>query len=308
MESYAELIAAHAVAMLLLATGVLLLLTTGLWRLLQRHGSAATQAAVSRWRSFAGHPFVRALTRTCARARGRCPLVSGAVARVSAVGGYLGVEALLGFTVALVASGVFFELADEIGLDEDLGRFDDALARGLGAHVSRTVIERFALITRLGDFDFLGALCVVVALVLLWRRRWVLAGAWVLSTSLGGVLNRVLKALFERARPVHEHGLIEAHGWSFPSGHAFGAMLVYGLLGYLIIRGAPRAWHIPVALVTTSLIVFVGFSRVILQVHYFSDVIAGYASAAAWLAVWIAGLEAVRWRARQSRSSVPGRA
>jgi undecaprenyl-diphosphatase len=73
-------------------------------------------------------------------------------------------------------------------------------------------------------------------------------------------------------------------------------MLVYGLLGYLIVRHAPRAWHVPVALVSVALIVFVGSSRVLLQVHYLSDVLAGYASGAAWVALCIAGLEVVRQR------------
>lgn len=74
------------------------------------------------------------------------------------------------------------------------------------------------------------------------------------------------------------------------------SMLVYGLLGYLIVRHAPAAWHVPVGLTSLALIVFVGSSRVLLQVHYLSDILAGYISAAAWVALCIAGLEAVRWR------------
>jgi undecaprenyl-diphosphatase len=62
------------------------------------------------------------------------------------------------------------------------------------------------------------------------------------------------------------------------------------------VRHTPRAWHLPVALVGIALIVFVGSSRVVLQVHYLSDVLAGYASAAAWVAIWVAGLETARMR------------
>ena len=49
----------------------------------------------------------------------------------------------------------------------------------------------------------------------------------------------------------------------------------------------------PIAMLT---IVCVGFSRVVLQVHYFSDVLGGYAVGVAWVAAWIAGLEIFRRR------------
>jgi membrane-associated phospholipid phosphatase len=132
--------------------------------------------------------------------------------------------------------------------------------------------------------------------VLLVLKGWVLAGAWAVATIGGGVLNLLLKSIFERPRPLHDHGLVTETSFSFPSGHASGSMLIYSLLGYLIVRRTPPRWHIPVAIGMSALIIFVGSSRVILQVHYFSDVLAGYASAAAWVALCIAGLEAVRWR------------
>jgi undecaprenyl-diphosphatase len=75
-------------------------------------------------------------------------------------------------------------------------------------------------------------------------------------------------------------------------------MLVYSLLGYLLVRHTPRPWHLPIAAAAVALIVFVGSSRILLQVHWFSDVLAGFASAAAWSALWIAALETVRWRER----------
>ncbi len=59
-------------------------------------------------------------------------------------------------------------------------------------------------------------------------------------------------------------------------------------------RHAPRRWHLSVAALGLILVVTVGASRVLLQVHWFSDVMAGWASSAAWAALCIAGLEAVR--------------
>jgi membrane-associated phospholipid phosphatase len=109
-------------------------------------------------------------------------------------------------------------------------------------------------------------------------------------------MNTLLKLWFARVRPPHTHGFASVDGWSFPSGHACGSMLVYGLLGYLVVRHTRSAWHIPVAAVTVMLVACIGASRVLLQVHYFSDVLAGWAAAGVWVSLCIAGLEAVRVR------------
>jgi undecaprenyl-diphosphatase len=115
-------------------------------------------------------------------------------------------------------------------------------------------------------------------------------------------MNRILKSIFERTRPLHDHGLALEEGWSFPSGHASGSMLVYGLLAYLIVRNTRSVWHLPVTLTGAALVVFVGSSRVLLQVHYLSDILAGYACGAVWVGGCIAALAAVRWRGRASAS------
>ncbi len=205
----------------------------------------------------------------------------------------LGLYAIIGFAFAAGALVSFFELADEIGVDESLAQFDEQLAAARGRHLSYETLRVFSVVTMLGDREVLIVIATLVAVALLLMRRWVLAGAWVVATAAGGLLNVLLKELFERPRPLHDHGLVTETSFSFPSGHASGSMLIYSLLGYLIVRHTPKAWHIPTAVAMVAIIIFVGSSRVILQVHYFSDVLAGYASAAAWVALCIAGLEVI---------------
>jgi undecaprenyl-diphosphatase len=289
MLSFANYLGAHVVQALLIAIAALWLLISAFWILIHRHGSALQQGAAGLWTVAARSGAAERLLRV--------PYVAGTAAGIVRFVRYIGLHALVSVAVAVAAFAAFVEIAEEIGLDEEMAHFDQALAQSLHDHLGRDVLGFFATITHLGDFAFMVWLVALVAIVLCIRREWQLAIAWVIATSLGGVLNAILKSLFERARPLHDHGLAVATGWSFPSGHASGSMIVYGLLGYLLVRRYPRRWHIPIALATATLIVVIGSSRVILQVHYFGDVLAGYASAAAWLAMWVAGLEAARWRA-----------
>jgi membrane-associated phospholipid phosphatase len=257
----AESIATHLWVTLLVATGVMLLLAWIGWYTLEKWGS---------------------------------PIV--ALSNAWQVVRRLGIQALLSAAFAVFASGLFVEIADEIGADEDLGRFDVALSAALSRHASDEQLRTFAIITHLGDKALLVPLVAIVAALLIRRRESFTAAAWVVACGLGALLNAGLKEIFERSRPEHLHSFANASGWSFPSGHSSGAIIVYGLLGYLAVLHTPRSVHIPVAAVAMALVVFVGTSRVILQVHYFSDVLAGYAFGASWVAAWIAGLEMRRVR------------
>ncbi|MEF7616220.1 phosphatase PAP2 family protein [Aquincola sp. MAHUQ-54] len=198
--------------------------------------------------------------------------------------------------LALAGAGLLFaETADELADgEESLGRFDEALAARLAQTLSPAVLRGFASVTHLGDVLTLTLLCVAVAAVLLWRRRRTLAWAWVLACAGGGVLNRLLKSAFERVRPVHEHGFAAADGYSFPSGHTSGAVVVYGMLAYLLLRHLPPRWHLPVVAATAALVFTVACSRVVLQVHWASDVIAGFASGTAWLLMCVLVIEWLR--------------
>lgn len=202
-------------------------------------------------------------------------------------GGPLLLDLAMGFAVVLGAVATFFELSDEIGLDEGLGRFDIQLASELAGSVSHRTLGFFAGVTHLADATVQWSIGVVVAVVLLLRRRRLLALSWIAAVAGNGLMNRALKALFERTRPLHEHGLTLEHGWSFPSGHTSGAVAIYGMLAYLGIRAAPPAWHLPIALSAMWVVLLVGYSRIVLQVHYLSDVLAGLVSGGAWLIVCI---------------------
>ncbi len=202
----------------------------------------------------------------------------------------------LGFCIVLATLSAFLALADEIGVDEELGRFDEALAGELSQRLQAQTLRIFGALTHLGDFWTLTALCVVVAMLLLRQGHHRLAIAWVVALAGNGLLNRALKELFQRSRPLHEHGWAHANGWSFPSGHSSGSLVAYGMLAWVLMRFTPRVLHLPLALAAIATALLVGYSRIVLQVHWFSDVLAGFMLGSAWLAVCIAGAEMARLR------------
>lgn len=204
---------------------------------------------------------------------------------------------LAGLGIAVAAGLSFAELADELDISEEMGRFDTALTDALRVHVPLAVLQLFALVTRLGDTRTLTVLCIAVAALLLFRSRHRLALAWVLAIAGNGLLNVLLKAAFERVRPVHEHQLLVAESsWSFPSGHSSGSVVAYGMLAYVAVHFVAPRWQLPLLLLAAGLALTVGFSRVFLQVHYLSDVLAGFASGLLWLTICIASSEWLRLR------------
>lgn len=204
---------------------------------------------------------------------------------------------LAGFAAVVLAAMGFAEMAEALDASEELGRFDVELARVLREELSPGTLQAFAWATHLGDTVTLTALCITVAVVLLWGGHRRLAIGWLVAVTANGLLIRLLKAVFARVRPVHEHNhAVSDAGYSFPSGHSAGSMLVYGLLAYVLMRFVPRTAQLPVLLLGASLAFTIGCSRVFLQVHYASDVLAGFATGGLWLAVCIMSMEWLQHR------------
>ena len=137
----------------------------------------------------------------------------------------------------------------------------------------------------LGSPVVMAGLCLVLVALLTLQRQPRAATACVLIAAGGGALNTWLKALVHRPRPPGSELMLHGHSWSFPSGHAMGSIIGYGLLCYV----ATRYWSIRgtarTLLFTTSalLVVLIGISRIALGVHYRGDVAGGWAIGAVWL-------------------------
>jgi len=110
---------------------------------------------------------------------------------------------------------------------------------------------------------------------------------WLLVTVFGGAaLGVVLKTTVGRARPALPDPVSPVPGgMSFPSGHALGASIGCCLLLLLTLRLLPRRGRIAAILAAVLVVGVVALARVVLGVHFVSDVLAGITLGIAWVAV-----------------------
>lgn len=168
----------------------------------------------------------------------------------------------------------------EAGADTNVARF----IAEIRPHAPR-MVQAAAAITMLGSAAFTLPLAAIAALFLLWRRR--VAAAAILIISVLGVrlLTDSLKGIVARPRPPGGEMIVDS--FAYPSGHAANGMVTFLLVGILAVPAAHRRQAIAGAILLSLLI---GITRIVLGVHWASDVAGGWALglAAAALAMAVA--------------------
>lgn len=202
--------------------------------------------------------------------------------------------------IAVVLAGIPFGiLLHQVATDGPLTGLDDDLAadlrRSVGVGGADVVLMR--AVTFLGDTPVRLVITAITALWL-WRHGAVrLVGFLVVTGAGGGLVSTAVKAAVGRERPVSE--ILDPIGESFPSGHAMGAVVTYGALLVVLAPVLAPRWRRPALVAVVVLAVAIGVSRLVLQVHYLSDVIGGWVLGAAWLAASVAAFET--WRVERGR-------
>lgn len=179
------------------------------------------------------------------------------------------------------------------GLRSVLGSLDASVLEWLHRHASPTGMAVCIAISRIGSPLAMTLLAIGGALLLAALEEWIVLGGWIAAFTGASALDRWLKLVVHRPRPPYAAAIIHYPTWSFPSGHAMGSLVGFGMLAYVLVRfaGGIRRARIVVWGLAALLIVLIGASRMYLGVHYLSDVVGGYAVGAAWLAVCIWGVE-----------------
>lgn len=142
-------------------------------------------------------------------------------------------------------------------------------------HAFLTVVSFFA-----GPLWMTVLVCALALAFALRGAFWPSGFSFLLAGGGGELLVMALKLLFHRPRP---YEVFSSLGYSFPSGHSFFSLTIYGLIAYMLARDAPPVRRRLIYGVAIAGVLLVGFSRVALTVHYPSDVLGGYTVALPWL-------------------------
>jgi membrane-associated phospholipid phosphatase len=194
----------------------------------------------------------------------------------------------LALTVALAlifAAGILIAVLAFLVRDSDVLSGLDSGAADFGAeHATALSTHGLKVVTAFGETWMAAAVCVVVALVD-WRRtgsRW--AALFLLAVIVGDkLLTTGLKELVDRVRP-DLNPIAHTLGPSFPSGHSSTAAALWAAAALVAGRWVGRRAIAPLAGLAVGIAVGVAASRVLLDVHWLTDVIAGLALGWAWFA------------------------
>jgi undecaprenyl-diphosphatase len=161
-------------------------------------------------------------------------------------------------------------------------------------------------VSALGGAAVTVLLTVFAAGHLLVKGDKLIAGFVIFAVVGGAGLNSALKHTFNRPRPGVVPYLGEMSGPSFPSGHSMISVIVYLTLGALIARSV-EGWSNKVCVIAIGGLLsgLIGLSRVMLGVHYPTDVAAGWAAGACWaLLCWIVTDLTSRWSISRRRRQI----
>lgn len=210
----------------------------------------------------------------------------------------IGIFLSAGAIVALTGTYAFAKFAGHVRSGSTLA-FDTAVLDWIAQHRPPGLEPIMLEITFLGTGTVV-MMIVAVSGMFLWLTKHRYSALLLLIATVGGILlNNLLKLGFGRPRPqVFDWGT-EVISWSFPSGHAMSATVVYSTVAYLAARLQRRHLHrVSTMICAALLIILIGISRLYLGVHYPSDVIAGVIIGLAWAGFCMATLEAIQLYAR----------
>ncbi|GER71080.1 phosphatase PAP2 family protein [Weizmannia acidilactici] len=185
--------------------------------------------------------------------------------------------------VLSLCTWIFFEIADNFNKAE-IRNFDLPIISFVQGFISDHMTSVMLAITFLGSVQGAASITLIFVLILWIKKYRTLSIYLAVSVALGaGVFNRILKYIFKRQRPDIMR-VIQETGYSFPSGHSMGSMILFGCLVFILFRVVKKQWSkFAGTLFAMFIVLNIGISRIYLGVHYPSDVVGGYAAGLIWV-------------------------
>jgi undecaprenyl-diphosphatase len=248
----------------------------------------------------AGYARQLAFSSALQRVRTRHPETWEFLARRFEPEEYLGLHLTLGLAISIGALWLFGALTEDVLHHASLTQWDVTILEWFHSNNTEIGVRFFEAITFFGSPLVLSILGIALAVYFVVRHAWVFFASWIAALIGIGILDWLLKEAVHRPRPAYAVAILHGHSFSFPSGHALASLVAYGMTAYFVIVLWVRedSWRTSVICLATILIVAVGLSRLYLGVHYFSDVIAGYAAGGVWLSACVTGAEIARRQPR----------
>jgi undecaprenyl-diphosphatase len=231
--------------------------------------------------------------------------ISFLVRRFSPEGAF-GLSFTIGLAALVASTWVFGSILEDVLAGEEIARFDAPIVRYVVEH--RIAWLTFAMkgLSRLGQNDVVAIVMVTAGFYFhrhtgRWRQMLLL-----LSAAAGAqVLDHAAKIAIAQPRPPAAWMAVSAYGYGFPSGHTT-MSAAYIMLAHFIARLQHR-WRAKVFTYAAGVAIafLIGTSRVYLGVHWPTDVIGGWALAAAWIGILLmttSAIEPSRSRSRNKQS------
>ena len=246
-----------------------------------KHGGVIYEFAVSLWHSFYNafqeNKKVKAWKISHPKAMG---FIKNRFDRTHFKGRTLTFLSLALFYVLILFGGI----VEDIINSDTIVSVDKSIAQLVLAFREADVLQAFIWMTEWGNWQVAIPMAVFASLIFIVSKRWLLILPMMVSVLGSEGFTLLGKIAFHRPRPVE--AVLYEHSYSFPSGHATIAIALYGFLAYVSIRRV-TLWSAKVKLFFFALIFIglLGLSRIIVGVHYLSDVWAGYLVGSIWLIV-----------------------
>jgi undecaprenyl-diphosphatase len=154
--------------------------------------------------------------------------------------------------------------------------FDVQVHGFVKANVDQTWLYIAHWISKIGDTEYMLIVGTALSVWLAYYKKWRRAALTILTMISSGFFLSIFKDFFLRARPQDAYEVLSS--FSFPSGHATFAAAFFFVIAYLLVTYIKSIWKRELVILGCVIaMVLIGLSRIVLSVHWASDVIAGWA-------------------------------